>query len=57
MFEKLFLSLHRQNISFGYPGRIPRLQDLIDTASGARHHDPYSTFKTIPQGVVFLSFI
>ena len=32
----------------GYPGRIPRLQDLIDTASGARHHDPYSTLKTIP---------
>ncbi len=54
MFQKLFLSLHRQNICFGYPGRIPRGQDLIDTAFGARHHDNYSTLKTIPKGVVFI---
>jgi hypothetical protein len=29
---KLFLSLHRQNESSGYPGRIPRGQDHIATA-------------------------
>jgi len=28
---KIFLSLHRQNESSGYPGRIPRGQDYIDT--------------------------
>ena len=27
----LFLSLQRQNESSGYPGRIPRGQDYIDT--------------------------
>ena len=48
--------MHRQNISFGYPGRIPRGQDHIDTAPGARHHDNYSIFKTTSQGVV-LAFI
>ena len=51
----LFLSLHRQNNSSGYPGRIPRLQDFIDTATGARHHDNYSILKAIPKkGMVFI---
>ena len=28
---KYFLYLQRQKVTFGYPGRIPRGQDLIDT--------------------------
>ena len=55
-FKEYFVSLHRQNVSFGYPGRIPRRQDSIDTALGARLHRPYSILKTIPLGW-FLSFI
>ena len=41
---KMFLSLHRQNICFGYPGRIPR---------GARLYR-YCPFKKPPSRVVFL---
>ena len=47
-FQEYFVSLHRQNVSFGYPGRIPRRQDFIDTALGARLHRPYSILKSIP---------
>ena len=54
---KIFLSLQRQNVSFDYPGRIPRRQDFIDTAFGARHHDNYSILKAIPHKGWFLSFI
>jgi hypothetical protein len=48
------VSLHRQEVILGYPGRIPRGQDFNDTASGARHHEPYSTLKTILQGGGFI---
>ena len=53
-FQYYFVSLHRQNVSFGYPGRIPRRQDYIDTALGARHHDNYSILKVVPIGMTFI---
>ena len=31
IFQKNILYLPRQKVAFGYPGRIPRGQDLIDT--------------------------
>jgi len=54
---KNFLSLQCQNVCFDYPGRIPRSLDLCSSTTGARHHDNYSTFKTIPLKGVVLSFI